>query len=63
MGGVGRAPKAKNTNTRLCREAGRAGSVSTCWMTTKPIPAWMAPSTVLTPVVTTMTTKASESWY
>ena len=29
-------------------------------MTTKPMPAWIAPSTVVTPVVTTMTTKASE---
>ena len=31
-------------------------------MTTKPNPALMAPSTVLTPVVTTMTTKARENW-
>ena len=31
-------------------------------MTTKPNPALIAPSTVQTPVVTTMTTKASDSW-
>jgi len=30
-------------------------------MTTKPMPAWMAPSTVFTPVVTTTTTKIKEN--
>ena len=42
------------------RRSAPAGLVRSCSVTKKPMPAWMAPSTVVTLVVTTSTTRTSE---